>query len=39
MLIDQFKSIFTLGIVYMIVVRRFMHLEVNEHEYMDPNWE
>lgn len=37
LLIDQLKSFITLGIVYMVVVRRFMHLEINEHEYIDPN--
>lgn len=36
-LIDQVKSILSLGLVYIIVVRRFMYLPVNEYEYSDPN--
>jgi hypothetical protein len=36
-IIDQAKSLFTLGLVYMIVVRRFMYLAVNEYDYSDPN--
>ena len=35
-IMDQIKSFFTLGIVYIVVVRRFMYLSVNEDEYMDP---
>lgn len=36
-LFDQFKSLFTLSLIYCVVVRRFMHLDINEHEYVDPN--
>lgn len=36
LIVDQFKSFFTLGIVYIVIVRRFMHLEINEEEYIDP---
>lgn len=36
LLVDQAKSFITLALVYMIVVRRFMYLAVNEHEYSDP---
>ena len=36
---DQLKSIPAMGLVYCIVVRRFMHLEVNENSYIDPNAE
>ena len=38
-IIDNVKSLLTLALVYCIVVRRFMYLEVNEHEYHDPNAE
>ena len=37
--IDTVKSIITLALVYCIVVRRFMHLEINENQYIDPNQE
>ena len=37
--VDQAKSIFSLSMIYCIVVRRFMHLEVNEEEYMMPDWD
>jgi hypothetical protein len=37
MLLDNLKSIITLALVYCIVVRRFMHLEINENKYVDPN--
>lgn len=37
--IDQCKSLISLALIYCIVVRRFMHLDVNEHEYIDPNTE
>lgn len=33
---DQFKSFITLGIVYIVIVRRFMHLEINEEDFIDP---
>ena len=36
---DNIKSIFTLALIHCIVVRRFMHLEVNENSYIDPNQE
>ncbi len=35
-LLDQVKSVFSLVIIYVIVVRRFMHLNENEEEYSDP---
>jgi hypothetical protein len=35
-LLDQVKSVFSLAIIYVIVVRRFMHLNENEEEYTDP---
>lgn len=35
-LLDQVKSIISLVIIYVIVVRRFMHLNDNEEEYTDP---
>ena len=35
-LLDQVKSIFSLIIIYVIVVRSFMHLNENEEEYTDP---
>ena len=35
--LDNLKSSVTLSIVYCVVVRRFMHLDINENEYMDPN--
>lgn len=35
--IDNVKSIVSLALIYCIVVRRFMHLSVNEHEYIDLN--
>jgi|LauGreDrversion4_2_1035121.scaffolds.fasta_scaffold2437173_1 hypothetical protein len=35
-LLDQVKSVFSLVIIYVIVVRRFMHLNENEEEYTDP---
>jgi len=38
-LVDQCKSIISLTMIYCIVVRRFMHLDVNEDEYMPPDWE
>lgn len=34
--IDQIKSVGFLYCIYIIVVRRFMHLNVNEHEYLKP---
>ena len=34
-ILDQVKSIITLALIHMIVVRRFMHLAVNENEYLD----
>lgn len=37
--IDNVKSLVSLALIYCIVVRRFMYLEVNEHEYTDPNAE
>lgn len=37
--IDNLKSIVSLGLVYCVVVRRFMHLEINENKYVDPNQE
>lgn len=39
MAIDNLKSFITLALVYCIVVRRFMHLEINENKYVDPNQE
>ena len=33
--IDNVKSVISLALIYCIVVRRFMHLSVNEHEYID----
>ena len=39
LLFDQIKSLPALGIIYCIVVRRFLHLEVNENTYIDPNAE
>lgn len=39
LILDQVKSVGTLSLVYCIVVRRFMHLEINENEYQDPNAE
>ena len=33
----QMKSFVALGLIYGIVVRRFMHLAINENEYMDVN--
>ena len=39
LIIDNLKSCLTLSIVYCVVVRRFMHLSVNENEYVDPNIE
>lgn len=38
-LLDNLKSGITLSIVYCVVVRRFMHLDINENEYIDPNSE
>lgn len=38
-LIDNAKSMFSLSMIYCVVVRRFMHLKVNENEYFDPNAE
>jgi hypothetical protein len=32
--IDQIKSVFFLYALYVIIVRRFMHLNVNESEYL-----
>ena len=37
--VDQLKSIPALALIYCVVVRRFMHLEVNENEYIVPNSE
>ena len=34
--LDQVKSILSLSVIYVIVVRRFMHLNENEEEYTDP---
>ncbi len=33
---DQLKSLIFLFIIYVIIVRRFGHLAVNEHEYVSP---
>lgn len=33
LLVDQVKSFIFLSFIYAIVVRRFMYLEVNEHDY------
>ena len=33
---DQVKSILSLAVIYMVVVRRFMHLDSNEGEFVDP---
>ena len=33
---DQIKSIGFLYIIYLVIVRRFMHLNVNEQEYLKP---
>ena len=30
LVLDQLKSIFTLPLIYMFVVRRFMYLEIND---------
>jgi len=38
-IIDNVKSIPLLMIVYCVVVRRFMHLEINENELIDPSIE
>lgn len=38
-LFDNLKSVITLALVHCIVVRRFMHLEINENAYADPNAE
>jgi hypothetical protein len=35
--IDQAKSLVTLGLVYVIVVRRFMYLAVNEYDFSHPD--
>ena len=35
-ILDQIKSIFTLSLVYLVVVRRFGFLKENEREYIDP---
>ncbi len=32
--LDQIKSVLCLYVVYVVVVRRFYHLSVNEHEYV-----
>ena len=32
---DQVKSVVSLALVYCVVVRRFMHLSINENEYLD----
>ena len=37
LLIDHLKSFITLPILYCVVVRRFMHLQINESKYTDPN--
>ena len=34
--IDQFKQVFTLGVIYLVVVRRFGYLKQNEKEFVDP---
>ena len=39
LMVDQLKSIPALGLIYCVVVRRFMHLDVNENSYIDPNAE
>lgn len=31
-IIDNIKSLFTLSLIYCVVVRRFMHLDINEDE-------
>ena len=36
-MIDHLKSLITLPLIYCIVVRRFMHLQINENKYSDPN--
>ena len=36
LIVDQFKSVISLGIVYIVIVRRFMHLEINEEDFIDP---
>lgn len=35
LLLDNFKSFVTLSLIYCIVVRRFMHLDVNDSEFID----
>ena len=37
--LDQLKSFGSMALIYCIVVRRFMHLDINENEYIDPNAE
>jgi hypothetical protein len=39
LLVDNVKSIPALALIYCVVVRRFMHLDVNEHEADDRNAE
>lgn len=33
---DQVKSIGFLYCIYVVIVRRFMHLSINENEYLKP---
>ena len=35
-LLDQAKSVGFLYAIYFVVVRRFMHLPINEHEFLKP---
>lgn len=37
LMFDQAKSFISLAVIYCIVVRRFMHLDINEGEYVEQN--
>jgi len=34
--LDQIKSVGFLYVIYLVIVRRFMHLSINENEYLKP---